>query len=163
MTEQEKRLHRVCFTGHRPDKLGVDTTSASNALAAAIDEAIATGMTTFITGMCPGIDILAAEIILARRSVNNRIKLIAAMPYPGFAFTWADGWGQHVQNVLAQVDFVKYVSSTYTGRGVFQVRNEWMVNHSARIIAYWNGTPGGTRNTVNYARKAKIEFINCYR
>lgn len=166
MTEQEKRTHRACFTGHRPDKLEADKIRpipvVSNLLTAEIDNAVKAGITTFITGMCPGIDILAAEAVIARRFGDDRIKLIAAMPYPRFAFNWDGNWGDRVKKVLAQADFVKYVSPTYTGPGVFQVRNEWMVNHSARIIAYWNGTPGGTRNTVRYAKQAGIEFMNCF-
>ena len=44
-------------------------------------------------------------------------------------------------------------------KGVFQMRNEWMVDHSNRVIAYYNGTPGGTRNTIEYAEKKMIEVV----
>lgn len=168
MTEQEKRLHRACFTGHRPDKLAAESnlfpmSYVSNRLHEAISDAIGNGITTFISGMCPGIDILAAEEVINMRQQDSSIKLIAAMPYPKFAFNWDDGWGQRVQNVLSQADFVKYVSPTYTGRSVFQIRNMWMIEHSHRLIAYWNGTPGGTKNTVDYCiKKNENEFINCY-
>ena len=39
------------------------------------------------------------------------------------------------------------------------MRNEWMVDHSNRVIAYYNGTPGGTRNTIEYAGKKMIEVV----
>ena len=39
------------------------------------------------------------------------------------------------------------------------MRNEWMVDHSGRVIAYYNGTPGGTRNTIEYAKRKNIEVI----
>ena len=41
--------------------------------------------------------------------------------------------------------------------GVYQQRNVWMVDHSSRVIAYYNGTAGGTRNTIRYAEKKGIE------
>lgn len=34
-----------------------------------------------------------------------------------------------------------------------------MVDRSNRVIAYYNGTAGGTRNTIEYAEKREIE---CY-
>ena len=42
-------------------------------------------------------------------------------------------------------------------RGVYQIRNEWMVDHSARVIAVYNGEAGGTQNTILYADKKKVE------
>ena len=38
--------------------------------------------------------------------------------------------------------------------------NEWMVNHSARVIAVYNGEAGGTRNTIVYANKHGVDVIN---
>ena len=159
MSEVELRRRRVCFTGHRPDKISDESVVRSH-LESAIDKAISNGFVTFISGMCPGVDIIAAEIVLDRRKSNPDIHLIAAMPYPRFAFNW-DGWGERVHYVLSQADLIKNVSNSYTGRSVFQKRNIWMVDHSSRIIAYWNGTPGGTRNTVEYA-KGRIELVNCF-
>lgn len=34
-----------------------------------------------------------------------------------------------------------------------------MVNHSARVIAIYNGEPGGTRNTIEYAKQAGVETV----
>ena len=39
----------------------------------------------------------------------------------------------------------------------YQIRNEWMVDHSARVIAVYNDEPGGTRNTIQYA---EIQGVN---
>lgn len=161
MSEQEKKLHRVCFTGHRPDKLVGCEDKAREALSKAIDNVISNGFCTFITGMCPGIDVIAGEIVVEKRKLNPDIHLIAAMPYPRFAFNW-DGWGDRVQKLMRSADYVCNVSTTYTGRGVFQKRNVWMVDHSSLLVAYWNGTPGGTKNTVDYAQKANLHMVNAY-
>lgn len=156
---------RTCFTGHRPDKLEaagqIPLEQVSASLRDSIVSAVDDGITTFISGMCPGIDILAAEEVIKLRATDSRIKLIAAMPYPRFAFNW-ENWGIRVESVLARADLVKYVSPTYTGKGVFRKRNQWMIDHSDRLIAYWDGSPGGTYMTVTMARNKGIKIDNCF-
>lgn len=43
-------------------------------------------------------------------------------------------------------------------RSAYQRRTEWLVDHSARVIAIYNGTKGGTRNTIEYAMQKGIEI-----
>ena len=43
--------------------------------------------------------------------------------------------------------------------GVHQRRDRWMVDNSARVIAVYDGAPGGTRWTVNYARSEGVELV----
>lgn len=51
MTEEIKRLRRVCFTGHRPEKLNRSEKSVLGGLETAIRQAIADGSNVFISGM----------------------------------------------------------------------------------------------------------------
>ena len=67
MSEAELRMHRCCFTGHRPDKMTLGEKEIKPMLEKAIDEAIEDGYVTFITGMAMGVDIWAAEIVLERK------------------------------------------------------------------------------------------------
>lgn len=41
----------------------------------------------------------------------------------------------------------------------FQLRNVWMVDHSSRLIACWDGEPGGTANTIQYAKRRNTAII----
>lgn len=41
----------------------------------------------------------------------------------------------------------------------YQKRNIWMVDHSALLIAVFNGEPGGTLNTIQYAQQNQIEIL----
>ena len=50
MNEEEKRLHRCCFSGHRPEKLEEPEAEVKQWLAERIEEAIRAGYTTFISG-----------------------------------------------------------------------------------------------------------------
>ena len=60
-TEAEKRMHRCCFTGHRPEKLQEPEDAVTAALEKEIRQAIADGFNVFITGMARGVDIWAAD------------------------------------------------------------------------------------------------------
>ena len=48
LTEEQKRMHRVCFTGHRPEKLKQSESVIVKALEAAIKEAISDGKNVFM-------------------------------------------------------------------------------------------------------------------
>ena len=92
MSEAEKRKHRLCFTGHRPEKLHCGEATVCAILEGSIDAAIADGFVTFITGMARGVDIWAAEIVLARKATNPEIRLICALPHPDFEKRWSAYW-----------------------------------------------------------------------
>ena len=72
MRETELRQHRCCFTGHRPEKLGMPETEVVESLKKEIRTAIADGFQTFISRMVRGVDLWAAEIVLALREEGRR-------------------------------------------------------------------------------------------
>lgn len=51
-----------------------------------------------------------------------------------------------------------YVCPRYS-KASYQIRNEWMVDRSARVIAIYNGEPGGTRNTIEYANTKNVAVV----
>jgi len=155
MSEEELRKHRCCFTGHRPEKLHLPEDKIKALLSAAIKQAIHDGFTTFISGMARGIDIWAAELVLEERKKNDAIKLVCASPLVGFERSWNEQEKQTYHSIIEKADYVKYVSDHYF-RACFQVRNEWMVDRSNRVIAVFNGEKGGTLNTINYARRISL-------
>lgn len=56
ITEAEKRRHRCCFTGHRPEKLQRTEQEIWIDLEREIHIAIHDGLNVFITGMARGVD-----------------------------------------------------------------------------------------------------------
>lgn len=158
MTEAEKRLHRVCFTGHRPEKLSEAESVVRTKLKDAIRSSVEDGYFVFISGMACGVDIWAAEIVLKEREHNPAIKLICASPYKGFERSWSSDWQKRYNNIMNAADLVRFICPGYS-RACFQIRNEWMVDHSARVIAVYNGEKGGTRNTIEYAKKQSVKII----
>ena len=158
MTEAEKRLHRCCFTGHRPEKLRSDETTIRLNLNAAIQDAICDGYRTFISGMARGVDIWAAELVLLCRQECADIRLICALPHPDFEKRWRCEWQERYRAVLEQADLVRTICPHFF-MGSYQIRNEWMVDHTSRMIAAYNGEPGGTRNAIQYAIKRDVGIV----
>ena len=158
MTEQEMRKHRCCFTGHRPEKLNGTENEIAAALRKTISEAVEDGFTTFISGMARGVDIWAAEQVLRIRQNNFAIHLICALPHPDFEMRWSREWQKRYRVIIEAADFVKVVCPSFL-IGSYQARNEWMIDHSARLIAVYNGEAGGTRNTIEYAERQGIQII----
>ena len=155
-TEEELRQHRCCFTGHRPNGLKRPAWLIKFDLEREIKKAVNDGFTVFISGMAQGVDIWAAQIVLKLRDRGAPIKLICACPFVGFETRWDNSWQQQYNDILAAADLVRYICPGYS-RSCFQIRNEWMVDHSARVIAVFNNVPGGTFNTIEYAAKENIQ------
>ena len=159
MSEAELRMHRCCFTGHRPDKMTLGEKEIKPMLEKAIDEAIEDGYVTFITGMAMGVDIWAAEIVLERKKKNDNMPLICALPHPGFETRRSLSEKMKFNKIIKKADMVKEINDHYF-RACYQVRNEWMVDRSNLVIAVFNGQKSGTKNTVDYAIRKGVRVKN---
>lgn len=159
-SESEMRKHRCCFTGHRPDKLTVSEQAVICALEHEIRLAIRDGYNVYLSGMAMGTDIWAAEIIIKLRNKEGLpLKLIAASPFEGFEKRWPMEWQRRYRAVMDEADLIRFISPSYH-RDCFQIRNMWMVRHSSRVIAVFNGEKGGTKNTIDYANRHGIPVRN---
>ncbi len=155
-----------CFTGHRPSKLpwGTDEddprcTALKRRLTDAVEAAYAEGFRHFITGMALGCDLYFAEIVLRLRERRPDVSLEAAVPCP----TQADGWPpadrRRYRRILDRCDYETVVQDHYSP-GCMQRRNRYMVDHSALLIAVYDGRAGGTRQTLAYAMSRGVPFLD---
>ena len=158
--QQELRSHRCCFTGHRPQYLRRPQGEIQADLEKAIRGAIMEGYTTFITGMSRGVDIMAGEIVCKLKTSYPQLKLIAAVPFAGCEDLWGPYWKLRYKALLEHADYVKYISSRYSV-DVYEKRNHWMVEKSAKVIAVFNGKRSGTMFTIQYAqeRHVPVEYL----
>ena len=147
-----------CFTGHRPENLPGDYEELYIRLEAAIRQAVSDGYDTFLTGMAKGFDMIAGDAVLRLKNHGFPIRLICAVPYKGFGEHIRDEWRDISRTLLSQADTVEYICPK-SHPGCYQLRNEWMVDHSARVIAVYNGEKGGTQNTIEYSQLSKIPVV----
>ena len=149
-----------CFTGHRPDKLpwGADETDLrcrrlKGSIAQEVEDAYAAGYRQFVSGMARGSDLYFAEAVLELRERHRDVELECARPCE----TQADGWParerERYQSILDRCDIETMVQHRYD-RACMLRRNRYMVDRSSRLIAVYNGVPGGgTYQTLLYAMK----------
>ena len=147
-----------CFTGHRPEKCMGTEESIRAKLWEAITDAESCGYDTFISGMALGVDIWAAEEILYLKENGAKLKLICAVPFQGFERNRTEEQQEKYRIILNKADETVFISPKYN-RWCFHARDEWMVNHSSRVIAVFNGSPGGTASTIRYAKEKNKTVI----
>ncbi len=158
MNESDINLSRsCCFSGHRPDKLIMPEYELCALLRREIAAAISDGYTTFISGMARGVDICAAEEVLAASCLHPEIQLICAYPYSGSTEAFARSWRERARTVSKRASLCVNVCDSYS-KGCYMRRNDWMVSHSSRLIAVFNGTRGGTHSTVARAIKRGLDI-----
>lgn len=156
----------VCsFTGHRPEKMGIteETSGECLALKLKLREVVADllkrGYKTFITGMARGVDTWAAEAVLeASYKDKLKLKLYAAVPYPGQCEKWYYWEQDRYEEILRQCNGVFVMCKSYTHH-CMAWRNSFLVKYGDPLVAVFNGEPGGTANTIEMARKKNREII----
>ena len=160
------RRYTCCFTGHRPEKLpwGDDETDGRCAalkkkLQDAVEAAYDEGMRHFICGMARGCDLYFAEAVLSLREARGDVSLEAAVPYPSQANSWPRADQVRRRRILAACDLETLVQDHYSP-GCMSRRNRYMVDHSAMVIAVYDGAPGGTRQTLEYAIRQSVPFVD---
>lgn len=117
------------------------------------------GFRVFISGMARGVDIWAAEIILKLRDTGYPIRLFCVCPYKGMEQRWSRNWRERYQKILTASNSVEYMGDHYY-YDCYQLRNTWMVDYSSRIIAVYDGKPGGTQNTLKYAISQDVQIVH---
>lgn len=107
--------------------------------------------------MALGCDTYFAEAVIALRVDHPDITLEAAIPFDGQDKGWNAENSARYGRILSSCDKVTLVSHDYSP-GCMQRRNEYMVDNSAHIIAVFDGSAGGTLNTLRYAVRSGIDI-----
>mgnify|MGYP002687763047 FL=1 len=83
----------------------------------------------------------------------------AAVPCPSQADAWPPDQRGRYERLVAACGFETLVSACYTP-ACMQRRDRYMVDHAALLIAAFDGSPGGTRYTVEYAMRRGLEIVD---
>nr|WP_325220203.1 SLOG family protein [uncultured Oscillibacter sp.] len=155
-----------CFTGHRPEKLpwryreaDLRCLSLKRRIADAAEAAYEEGYRHFLCGMALGCDLYFCEAVLALRDQYPDITVEAAVPCPTQADAWALDQRERYTRLVEACDFETLVSAKYTPY-CMQRRDRYMVDHASLLIAAFDGTPGGTRYTMQYAMSRGLSIVD---
>lgn len=149
----------ICGTGHRPPKLGGYTVDVFERLVALAEAYLAEQHEVFldnddssdrfsvISGMALGWD-----MALAQACRNGYYKWTAAIPFKGQEAKWPSISRAAYEFLLDDADVVHIVSEGGYAPWKMWTRNVWMVDHSDKVVALYNGEPrGGTAGCIHYA------------
>lgn len=162
-----RKFYTACFTGHRAKSLpwgynesGLRFLLCKFRIKQKIKKAIKLGCNHFISGMALGTDMLCAKIILGLKSKYPDIKLECALPCINQTKKWSEASKKEYLSILNNADIKTYVTNTTYTPYCMQKRNRYMVDSADVVIAVYNGTNGGTKQTLEYAQsKNKIVTI----
>lgn len=169
-----KRYISLAFTGYRTEKLPFSPTEKNLAelkerIAAVIREQAGLGVKYFMSGVCHGADLLAADAVLGLREELG-VELWCAVPFAGHRSVIPREELRLYDKVLKEADgcvvLCKNAAPEDHAR-LYNERNHYMVNKCDGLIAVCDKDrllPGGTRNTVKMAEKLnkKIIYVSPY-
>lgn len=158
-----------CFTGHRSRDLpfgGDRNTLGMKNLVSSIylelEKAVRDGYKTFLSGMADGIDIICAEAVMSLKTRKNfDIRLVCVMPYPKQARKeYKNPRERYIYNTLIHFADKVIVVSPERSKGCYKLRNQFMVDHSSRLIGVYKEKikGSGTLQTINMAKREGLEM-----
>lgn len=167
--------YRTCtITGHQPQRFKFKYNEhyklcikIKKALTAEIINFYNQGVRIFWVGGSIGVDTWAGEIIidLKKQKEYEDMRLCVALPFPDFKERYDARQQTRLRDILRVCD-EQIITSEEESERAYQIRNEYMVNHSDCVLAVCdNGCVirSGTGMTVNYAikkRELPITFIH---
>ena len=153
-------LH-ISATGHRPDKLGgYENCDKHRAIRRHMRDLLTKlrdehGEITIYSGGALGIDQFWMEV-----GHFLEVPVVAILPFPGFDSVWPKDSRLLLQGMLDNCSEVRYTfSEQVTERSkvvsALMERNKCLIDNCDLLVAYWNGTKGGTANAVRFAQSIK--------
>lgn len=144
-----------CVTGHR-DIPEEQIDAVKYGLRREIIKAIADGYTGFMTGFADGVDQYFAEIVVKLKEDFPNLQLIAVLPYRKRMDSLESR--ERTRELLHACADVVVIQEEYKPN-VYAKRNRYMVEHSDRVIAVYDGREkGGTVNTIRFTHSMKKEL-----
>jgi uncharacterized phage-like protein YoqJ len=133
------------ISGHRPEKMKPGIRVDIERLIT--EELVKHDDPYVIQGMAAGVDLWAA-----RAAFRADIPFECAIPFKGHEPRKDFGVRYDYEQALKYADKITYVTDyeKYPGAFVYELRNRYMIDNADLLIAVYNGSPGGTRNAVEY-------------
>ena len=149
-----------CVTGHR-DLPQNQINYVKAALLREIEKSVADGFTCFMSGVAEGVDQYFVEIVMEKQKDDPSLELIAVIPYQK-RLDSLRAKRRTYEMLEACADVVVMQEKCHpsvTQQSVYSPRTRYMVEHSDRVIAVYDGREkGGTVRTIRFAHQMKKEL-----
>ncbi len=162
-TETEKdifmtceRSHTAAFTGHRTYR-----GEAAQALAALLGDLHAEGYRRFLCGMALGFDMAAAEAVLALRAAHPEVRLVCVVPFAGQDRRFPAVEQERYRRILEAADETVVLRDDYRP-DCYARRNDCLTDGASAVVAWYDGSSGGTHYTVRRARRLGLRVLNLW-
>jgi len=158
MTEREKRMHRCCIVGEKTPTADKPELSVRCELRRAIEDAIQAGYTTFLTGLEPGPERWAAEILSKEKArFYPQLKLIALLPRESGEKPRSKQERERERELLQHMDLVCSVASREDPEHRTR-QSRWMAEHARRMIAVYEESSSYTKTALRAAMEECLEI-----
>lgn len=165
MSPEKPKEQSCCFTGHRTSKLPWRGNEEDNRcldlkekLYDVAEALYRSGIRHYICGMAVGSDMYFCEAVLKLRLEHPEISLEAAIPCEEQTKLWGAPQRREYTRLVHQCDYETVIQREYTNDCMIK-RNCYMVDNSSVLVAVFDGTAGGTMQTIKYAIKKGLEII----
>ena len=137
--------HRVVADGFDEEQLKKDLSQIVNG-----------GYSIFLTGMAKGFDTLCFKALQSLKKDFPQIKICAVIPCADQSKYYSAKERAEYAQMIESADFIAREDKPYY-RGCMLVRNDFLIENSSLLYAYYNGEKkGGTYYTV---KKAKENYL----
>ena len=154
----EELRFTCCFTGHR--KIPREHMAELHAeLERVLNILIRSGVDTFRTGGAMGFDTLAALTVLDKKELHPHIRLELCLPCKDQTNGWSRENKDIYEYILSRADKVTFLHESYTPYCMHE-RNRFMVDGSDYCVGYCTESSGGSRKTLDYAKRKNVKVIN---
>ncbi len=150
----DKKKITVSFTGHR-----TYDNSSNTLLKEEIRGLYEEGFRIFLCGMARGFDLAAGECVAALRKELPGLQLRCIIPFRGQERSFSKADRERFERLTQLADSTTILSESYQA-GAYHARNDYLVDNASAIIAYYNGTKGGTHYTLHRAVKRGVRISN---
>lgn len=151
---------KIALTGHRPDRLGYPELDfyVSSEWRKIInwlkDKIIEENVTDVYCGMATGCDIAYGIAAIELKNEMVPVKLHCVLPCKNYNSKIA--WHKILK--AGADEWIELADEFY--KGCDNVRDQYMVDHSDKIFAIWDGNKtGGVWSTIRKAQKKELDII----
>ncbi len=149
-----QRETTCCFTGHRT--ILQSEKNLQKELENSICSLIDAGFVTFQSGGALGFDTLAAQTVLKLKNFFPHIRLSLVLPCKDQDRFWNESQQKTLRHLIENADETVYTADRYH-KGCMYRRNRFLVDSASCVLAYLEKAQGGTKYTVDYAKKTGVD------